>query len=213
MGLLDKVIGHVFPTSKKETKSQVAAPRRDNQKNPKIKTTIAKSNHFNNEYQGGELTTLERDENYRSGIGGGASGLYSEIRGIEERPESYAVIRLLKRSRIKKNEEFTKFEKRLSIIPPFTRFFLQQTSYVSQEKYQIIETFGDPKILFFGKRPVIKQYSGYLLNTGLRSRYCGRSTSRSFVEAVFSCFPPVLLYLFLALVQYLLNPVDCLKSV
>ena len=155
-----------LPTPKKEVKATVSASRRNNQKNPKVKTRVRKveppEEYSSKKYTGGSQTFLERDENYRSGVGGGNDALYSEIRGIEERPESYASIRLLKRSRIKKSEDFDKFEQRLSIIPPFTRFFLQQTSYVSQEKYQIIETFGDPKVLFFGKRPVIKQYSGFL---------------------------------------------------
>ena len=94
-----------------------------------------------------------KDEDYRSN------------RIIEEKEESYAVIQVVKRAQLKNKKDVLKYSEQSNLIPPFTKFFLQQASYASQEKYQIIETFGDFKVFFYDKRPVIKQYSGFLLNT------------------------------------------------
>jgi hypothetical protein len=47
----------------------------------------------------------------------------------------------------------------------YSNFIIQQITDNRQEKSQILETFGDPFIFFFGERPRILQVSGLLMNT------------------------------------------------
>lgn len=44
-------------------------------------------------------------------------------------------------------------------------FFLQKVSISRQEKTQIVETFGDHFVFFYGERPIIIQCQGMLINT------------------------------------------------
>lgn len=44
-------------------------------------------------------------------------------------------------------------------------FIIQGFAVSSQEKFQVVETFGDEYLFFFGERPVIIQVQGFLLNT------------------------------------------------
>lgn len=157
--------------SKKDKKEMIQNNRENSQENPKQKYEIYNSEHYISGYASLEFT---RDETYRSVTQGTKYtqdnktsyvwGPSSRARQIEERPETYASLRLIKNV-LAKSTTFRMAERETNVIPPFTRFFLQQTSFVNQEKFQIVETFGDFKVLFYGKRPVIKQYSGYLLNT------------------------------------------------
>lgn len=47
----------------------------------------------------------------------------------------------------------------------YSNFFIQSVSEQRQEKQQIVETFGDSWIFFFGEAPRLLQVGGYLLNT------------------------------------------------
>lgn len=47
----------------------------------------------------------------------------------------------------------------------YTNFLMQSVVEERQEKQQIVETFGDPYIFFFGERPRMLQVNGFLLNT------------------------------------------------
>ncbi len=44
-------------------------------------------------------------------------------------------------------------------------FILQSFSYSQQEKVQIIETFGDEYVFFYGKKPTVVMVQGFLINT------------------------------------------------
>jgi len=46
-----------------------------------------------------------------------------------------------------------------------SNFLITSVSEMRQEKYQIMETFGNPFIFFFGQRPMIFQYTGILLDS------------------------------------------------
>lgn len=46
-----------------------------------------------------------------------------------------------------------------------TEFFLEAVQEQDAEKYQIVETFGENKIYFYGTRPKVYSFSGILLNT------------------------------------------------
>lgn len=47
----------------------------------------------------------------------------------------------------------------------YSNFLLQNVAEQRMEKQQILETFGEPYIFFFGERPRMLQFSGVLLNT------------------------------------------------
>ena len=122
-----------------EQKAMTTAIPNDNQNNPKVKYNV--SNHPSEAKMNDLRSDYSSDEDYRQ-----KSGAYSRI--VEEKPESYAVIQVVKNSRLETKAGENKYAKKENLIPPFTRFFLQQVSYAKQEKYQILETFGDFKIFF-----------------------------------------------------------------
>lgn len=78
----------------------------------------------------------------------------SEIK--EEEPAS---IRLIGRPSLdSKSQE-------IDLIPPYTKFFLEGVQEGHQERTQIVETFGDFYVFFFGERPPVYTFTGTLLNT------------------------------------------------
>lgn len=58
-----------------------------------------------------------------------------------------------------KDKEFKDF------IPAYTKFFLDTVSEAHNERSQIIETFGDFYVFFFGERPPVYNFGGTLINT------------------------------------------------
>jgi len=74
------------------------------------------------------------------------------IRGITTKPQTFATLELVKAG--ESSGEVKTAE-----------FLLQNVSEASEEKYQLVETFGEPIGFFYGSRPKIYQYSGTLLNT------------------------------------------------
>lgn len=53
----------------------------------------------------------------------------------------------------------------LTTTTNYTNFIVQRINDVRQEKAQILETFGDPYIFFFGERPRVLAVNGLLMNT------------------------------------------------
>jgi hypothetical protein len=64
-----------------------------------------------------------------------------------------------------KNAKGSKTNTDQDIIPPYTKFILESTQEGHVERSQIIETFGDFYVFFFGERPPIYTFSGTLVNT------------------------------------------------
>jgi hypothetical protein len=52
------------------------------------------------------------------------------------------------------------------LIPRYTKFILESSAEQHQERNQIIETFGDFYVFFFGETPPIYNYAGMLINSG-----------------------------------------------
>jgi hypothetical protein len=52
----------------------------------------------------------------------------------------------------------------VNLIPPNTKFFLEQVNESREEKVQVIDTFGEWVAFFFGRKPEVYSYSGTLLN-------------------------------------------------
>jgi hypothetical protein len=90
------------------------------------------------------------------------------LRGIEIKEDTYAVIRVIKAT----GEEIPIFdsssadsEDGVGYSTRYSNFILQQVSEQRVEKQQIVETFGEDYIFFFGERPRIMTFAGVLLNT------------------------------------------------
>ena len=80
----------------------------------------------------------------------------------ERKEDTLASIKLVDVSKIKKNDPNETDQQIL--IPEYTKFFLDSVQEAEQEKVQIVETFSDYYSFFFGKKPPVYNFSGYLLN-------------------------------------------------
>jgi hypothetical protein len=76
------------------------------------------------------------------------------VRGIRIKEQSFATLQIIEAGEQNPKSGFS-----------FDEFLLQGVQEVSQEKYQLVETFGETVGFFFGTRPKVYQYSGALLNT------------------------------------------------
>lgn len=106
---------------------------------------------------------------YRDGrieTGGGQTRIDVWPKQLEEREEKIASIRVYGRGTGKgvNNSSADKNPER-DFIPPYTKFILQNTRESHQERSQIVETFGEFYLFFFGERPPVYTFSGTLINT------------------------------------------------
>jgi hypothetical protein len=106
------------------------------------------------------------------------SALYENVRrptrGIQLKDETFATIRIIDGegdhipmvnagSRIIPTFEYNGETRTSSDV--YSNFFIQQVEEQRMEKQQIVETFGEPFIFFYGERPRIISIAGTLLNT------------------------------------------------
>lgn len=101
---------------------------------------------------------------------GDAGGVRRPVRGIEIKQDTYAVIRVMKSDGsfinvIDQAGGFIEGEGSVAKTSNYTNFFIQAVAEERHEKQQIVDTFGDAFIFFFGEAPRITQVSGVLLNT------------------------------------------------
>lgn len=96
-------------------------------------------------------------------------GVRRPVRGIQLKEETFAVIRVLTAT----NEEVQLLDSGSSTYGDdeigrsgvLSNFLLQSVQEQRAEKQQIVETFGEDYIFFFGERPRFIRFSGLLLNT------------------------------------------------
>ena len=91
-------------------------------------------------------------------------------RGYQLKEDTFAVIRVMGpdgqfMSVIDAAGEEYSTETNTGVTTQYSNFFIQSVSEQRQEKQQVVETFGDSWIFFFGEAPRLLQVSGYLLNT------------------------------------------------
>jgi hypothetical protein len=106
-----------------------------------------------------------------------AAGTYdlaeiSLARQVQDKEEQPAIIRLIRRlskeevqqkiDNTSSGESFVPWE---NLIPPNTKFFLENVQESRSEKVQVIDTFGEWIAFFFGSRPEVYTYSGTLINS------------------------------------------------
>lgn len=92
----------------------------------------------------------------------------SLARQVDSKTDQPSIIRLIRRRRPEDQELDDAHEPQLpwiNIIPPNTKFFLETIQESREEKMQLIETFGEWIVYFFGPKPEVYNYSGTLLNT------------------------------------------------
>jgi len=92
------------------------------------------------------------------------------VRGIEIKQDTYAVLRVMKSDGsfinvIDAAGGILEGEGSVAKTSNYTNFFIQAVAEERQEKQQIVDTFGDAFIFFFGESPRISHVSGILLNT------------------------------------------------
>lgn len=99
-------------------------------------------------------------------------GLYRNVRrplrGIQVKPNTYAVLRVLRAS----GKPIALFDSSSSKVvdgvgrsTAYANFIIQSLSEQRAEKQQVIETFGEDYCYFFGERPRFLEVSGVLINT------------------------------------------------
>lgn len=108
-------------------------------------------------------------------------GVRRPFRGVEIKEDTYAVIKVVKSngdeiplvdaggpdspSQTTKGKLFVDPYTSHTTTNNYSNFIIQQVQDSRQEKQQILETFGDSYIFFFGERPRVLSVSGLLINT------------------------------------------------
>jgi hypothetical protein len=92
---------------------------------------------------------------------------HSLARQLEPKEDSVATIRLVRRLNAierAQNKTTEAYLPWVNLIPPNTKFFLENVQENREEKVQVIDTFGEWIAFFFGRKPEVYTYSGTLLN-------------------------------------------------
>lgn len=111
-------------------------------------------------------------------------GIRRPLRGIEVKEDTYGIIKVMKDdgteiplvdaggpnvpSETNRSGGGTKSQAErvgLTSTYNYSNFIIQQVQDARQEKQQILETFGDPYVFFFGERPRVLVVNGLLMNT------------------------------------------------
>lgn len=110
-------------------------------------------------------------------------GVRRPLRGIEIKDDTYAIIKVLRSDgkEVPLVDSGSKVTARslgirgdvpeLREVPPagstfnYSNFIAQQVIDARSEKSQVVETFGEPYIFFYGEKPRIMQVQGLLMNT------------------------------------------------
>jgi hypothetical protein len=96
---------------------------------------------------------LERDED--GNLFFGVQPRFIDEWNADDRKDQLAAIRLITNKNGKEQD----------LVPRFTKFFLQNVQEGHTERSQIVETFGEFYVFFYGERPPVYTFTGTLLNT------------------------------------------------
>ncbi len=93
----------------------------------------------------------------------GAASVRRPLRGIEIKEDTYAIIRVIQSN----GKEIPLLDSGSpgGQTTGYSNFILQQVSEARMEKHQIVETFGDAYIFFFGESPRFLDVVSLLINT------------------------------------------------
>jgi len=101
------------------------------------------------------------DKKWRRGAG--VDSVRRPLRGLEIKDDTHAVIRVIGADSKEINLISSSYPSGEG--PDYTNFILQSVSESREEKVQIIETFGDAYVFFFGERPRFLSISALLINS------------------------------------------------
>lgn len=73
-------------------------------------------------------------------------------------------IRLIDPRKVKSNGPSSSNPRSGQLIPEYSKFFLESVQETHNEKFQVVETFNDWYVFFYGEKPPIYRFSGHLLN-------------------------------------------------
>lgn len=156
-------------------------------RNPSQSSARAKIQFYDSNSVPAQIDHFDNDDSYRQSrhfvnqnklknlsLEETALGLRSHLREnslarqLQSKRDQPAIIRLIQRVKpgtINKatNQRFD--SPWANVIPPNTKFFLEQVTENREEKVQVLDTFGEFVAFFFGARPEVYTYSGTLLNT------------------------------------------------
>lgn len=110
-------------------------------------------------------------EQAKQGISAAYAGVRRPLRGIEIKEDTYALLKVIKSDgtevQLIDSSGNPRFQAGSSTISsrPYSNFIISQLSEARAEKAQIVETFGDSFIFFFGEKPRSISFQGLLLNT------------------------------------------------
>lgn len=132
---------------------------------------------------GTPIPIIDNDDSYRRSrhllTNGGADGSnqvsldnireHSLARQLQSKSDNQpATIRLIRRLKPEELAQQKSSERGLpwvNLIPPNTKFFLEQVQENREEKVQVIDTFGEWIAFFFGRKPEVYSFAGTLLNS------------------------------------------------
>lgn len=89
-------------------------------------------------------------------------------RGIQLKPDTYATIRVVTATGVDLlmiDSGSANVQNGIGRSAKYSNFLLQAIDDQRAEKQQIVETFGEDYVYFFGERPRVLQFSGVLMNT------------------------------------------------
>jgi len=110
-------------------------------------------------------------------------GVRRPLRGIEIKEDTYAVIKVIRSDGreiplvdsgsivTSRSQGIRGKAEELREVPPeggtfnYSNFIAQQIVDAREEKQQIVETFGEPYVFFYGEKPRLMQVQGLLMNT------------------------------------------------
>jgi hypothetical protein len=113
--------------------------------------------------------TLDAQKN--AGVSHLYAGVRRPLRGIEAKEDTYALMKVVtnagKEIPLIDSSGTPRFlkDKDYYSVRPYSNFVIQQLQETRTEKAQIVETFGEPFVFFFGERVRTINFAGFLLNT------------------------------------------------
>jgi hypothetical protein len=129
---------------------------------------------FNSGFQG--LSSQTQTQNKNSGnsntlLKGRYDNVRRPVRGIQIKDDTYATLQV--RTADGRNTQLidaggpiqSSKDSTYSYSYQYSNFLIQSIQQQRAEKKQIVETFGEPYVFFFGQHPVMLQIQGVLLNT------------------------------------------------
>lgn len=98
----------------------------------------------------------------------GSAHVRRPLRGIQVKPDTYATIRVVSASGqdlFMLDGGSSNISGGLGTSSRYSNFILQAVSESRMEKQQIVETFGEDYVFFFGEKPRVMNFNGLLINT------------------------------------------------